>query len=295
MSNVVEFKDIENWTSHSLPFPLQRMRIRIHPYESPIPSLYFRGQFGLNLLKLFCRCQPADTSEHKPNCPYAQLFKPAALSATRYPDAAPPLVFNTYALRDVHYLEVTAFVRERSALNIIANVLKSLGSGNIEYEQKIESRDWRSQPAADTSERRLPIPPAPEKISIQFLTPTRIRKQGKWISATQMEAPDFLYALYRRYKSLSYQYGTPLNWDMRQLAEDTKHFKFDEKHLYWADARRSNARKVVEHSGINGMASLSRDLYEQYWPIIWAGQFINIGKGAAHGLGRYRIAVVTSL
>lgn len=301
MNNVVEFKAVENWTSHFLPFPLQRMRIRVEREDAPIPSLIFRGRFGCQLLKQFCSC-PARASTHhntesphSPDCLYTLLFKPAPLSEPCRPDAPPPIVFNTYCLRGQHYLEITTFVTDTFLLKTIASVLQHLGSGEVQYEQQVEGRDWRPELPKDVSENGLSIPPAPEKISIQFLTPTRLRKGGRWISASQLEAPDFLYALYRRHKSLSYQYGTPLNWDMKHLAEDTRDFQFDEKHLYWSDARRSNAKKVVEHSGVVGMATLSRDLYEEYWSIIWAGQFINIGKGAAHGLGRYQVSVVTSL
>lgn len=301
MSNILEFKTIDNWTSHFLPFPLVRLRIEVGPETFAIPSLVHRGRFGSQLLSQSCQFEVSSQAPACSGCPYrtdcyyTRLFKPAALSERSVPDASPPLVFSTRSQQGRDYLEVTLFNNEASIISQVSSVLETLGFGSVEYEQFIESGDWRPTPVSGSRASQLLVPPAPEKIAVQFLTPTRLRRRGQWVTAQQMELSDFLYALYRRYKSLSYQYGTPLNWDLRQLGDDTRTMMFDEKYLCWADARRSTTKKVVEHSGVVGMATIKRDFYEAYWPIIWAGQFIHIGKGAAHGLGRYRISVITSL
>lgn len=291
--------------SYLLPFSLIRLRTEVSGTDFPIPSLYYRGEFGKTLLQSVCRNKvthkaPAcDCCNYKSNCSYTSVFKPAVLTQRHLPDSLPALVFNTSAERGHLYLEVSVFLTDTDSIQSVSDTLQSLSSRpdrKVEVEERLGSRCWRpAGEAAILPQRRVQIPAAPDQIQIQFLTPTRVRKKGHWLSADEFEAGDFIHTLFRRMKNITYEYGLPVNWNFERLAEDCRGLIFDQKTLCWADASRSTVKKKVEHSGLVGNVTFTLANYPEFWPLIWAGQFINLGKGAAHGLGRYQVSALTSL
>lgn len=132
-----------------------------------------------------------------------------------------------------------------------------------------------------------------DRITLDFLTPTRIKYQGKLIS--QLEFPVFIKNLLRRISILSYFHSdNTLDLDYKELISGAEDIKIVNSELSWHDWERYSARQSskMKLGGFQGRVSFQgreEGLLKRYLPLIVLGEYIHIGKGTSFGLGKYKI------
>lgn len=122
---------------------------------------------------------------------------------------------------------------------------------------------------------------AAERLTIHFETPLRLLSHGG-----VLRSPDFAHiagALFRRISSLVYYYGgIEPDFDFKWLAKKAGEIVVDRSRLRWVNWSGSI-------QGVLGNLEISGDLSELL-PFLKVGEFLNVGKGAAYGMGSYRLS-----
>jgi hypothetical protein len=130
----------------------------------------------------------------------------------------------------------------------------------------------------------------PDRITLEFLTPTRLKHRGRWVG----EGPPFhvlVKVLLGRISSLSYFHcGHKLEADFRGLIDRAAEVRIAQSETGWRDWSRFSGRQKqrVEMGGLVGQVTYSGDLRD-YLPLLALGELVHVGKGTVFGNGQYRI------
>jgi len=128
-----------------------------------------------------------------------------------------------------------------------------------------------------------------EKIALKFLTPTRIKYSGRFVS--ELEFHILIRALLRRISALSYFHcGKELDLDYKGIIQSATTVKSLRRKLFWYDWQRFSNRQNthMKMGGFMGEIEFEGDI-ERFYPLIALGEYIHVGKGTSFGLGRYEI------
>jgi len=132
------------------------------------------------------------------------------------------------------------------------------------------------------------------KISIKYLTPTRLMVDGK-----PLRKPSFFQVfpfMLRRATSMLYAHcGVEVLDDPAQILGLARELDVLDVQLRWQDWRTLSTRQGLALGGFVGEMTLAgRALEELYWVLAVASLF-GIGKGATYGAGRFEISSESSL
>lgn len=131
---------------------------------------------------------------------------------------------------------------------------------------------------------------SPDRLTLDFLTPTRLKHKGRWIKA----GPPFqalIKPLLGRISSLSYFHcGQRLEADFRGLIDRAAMVQTVGVESRWQDWSRFSGRQKqrVEMGGLVGRVTYQGDL-RAYLPLLALGELVHVGKGTVFGNGQYRI------
>ncbi|RWX45852.1 hypothetical protein H206_00749 [Candidatus Electrothrix aarhusensis] len=142
----------------------------------------------------------------------------------------------------------------------------------------------------DSIMEQAPMPPAPTALRLQFLTP--YLPSDKAFRPEKLEISRLLMAVIRRVSLLQYFYmGCPLEADfqaVRECAAQSEIIRIalrSHKTTCWS-ARQGRA---VEFRGFLGTVDFAPKDPELFWPFLYLGQWLHIGKQASKGFGRYQL------
>ena len=131
-------------------------------------------------------------------------------------------------------------------------------------------------------------------LAIEFITPTRIKYDGKLISTLEFYV--LIKNLLRRISALSYFHSNePLDLDYKNLIDRAKNIKVNQSELHWYDWTRYSARQDSKMSlgGFKGkitfMGRENSQIIKDFLPLVILGEYVHIGRGTSFGLGKYRI------
>jgi CRISPR-associated endoribonuclease Cas6 len=127
------------------------------------------------------------------------------------------------------------------------------------------------------------------QVKLRFLTPARIKYNGKFIDNANFEI--VIRNLLRRLSSLAEVHcGEKWDLDWKGLIERTKVIKTDYSNLVWKDWERYSQRQDTKMNmgGFLGDITFEGDLYE-FMPFLKLGEYLHIGKGTVFGMGKYEI------
>jgi hypothetical protein len=119
-----------------------------------------------------------------------------------------------------------------------------------------------------------------------------LREGKQYTKQDQLDARLWVKSLLRRYQQLDCAHSPePDDFDYRLLHQAAADLCFHEAQLDWFDWFRYSSRqkKKVPMGGIVGTATLEGASLDLLWPVIWLGQWLHAGKGAAMGLGKYQL------
>jgi len=168
------------------------------------------------------------------------------------------------------------------------------------------------QPVMGTDDRMVQIPDIPithrqvcesasrrigesasRRVTIRFLTPTRIVEHGHLLKPHRFRFQPFFQRLMERLESLSRNFSdTPLRFDdPKGLIEAAGRVRVSDNGLVWEELRSysTRQRKDTPTSGLLGTVTLEVDDWSPFllW-LVW-GQFVHVGKDAVKGNGWYRV------
>jgi len=122
--------------------------------------------------------------------------------------------------------------------------------------------------------------PGSDTVTLKLQTPLRLLHQGVPLGELPFHA--LAGALFRRVSSLAYYYGgVELPCDFKWLAERSRLVKCSHSELVRVN-RGGGAQ------GIEGVVTYRGEL-DEFIPFLSLGTLLNVGKGAAYGMGNYRL------
>ncbi len=135
-----------------------------------------------------------------------------------------------------------------------------------------------------------PLPPAPTAVRLHFLTP--YLPSDKTFRPDRLELGRLLMAVTRRVSLLQYFYmGCPLEANFRAIKERAAQSEIIGIDLYSHTTTCWSTRqgKAIEFTGFLGTVDFSLKNQELFWPFLYLGQWLHIGKQASKGFGRYQL------
>jgi len=128
-----------------------------------------------------------------------------------------------------------------------------------------------------------------DRLTLHFLTPTRIKHRGKLTKDVDFEI--ILRGLLRRILLLSELHcDQKLDINCEQLLRKAEAVRTVHNSLHWQDWQRYSSRQQarMKLGGFLGQIAFQGDL-DKFMPFIRLGEYLHLGKGTSFGLGKYRI------
>ncbi len=179
----------------------------------------------------------------------------------------------------------------------------------------IGTRDWK---IISGSGGLCPLPPVSPQIpacpstqvTIRFETPVHIQVENegdatspyltgrdhpkkRTVGPEDLRFHDFFMPLLRRFSMISYFHTeNPFETDFLALKNASLHTSVLARNLVWKNMKFYSERqgKPIILNGILGSFTIpGGDLLAPFWPVLWLGQWLHVGKDTVRGLGRYSI------
>ena len=315
---------------HRAPFPpLARLRFHLLAQDSirlpDYPGSAWRGLLGHGLRRTACvtRQPSCNGCLLAQQCVYSTLFEtpaPAVAAARGYTALPHPFVLAIDPTAPRQLAPDTPFsltvhlfgpaIAQAPYLIHAMGIAGQRGFGreggcftltSVEREGRLGCHDWSLVYASDsglyqtgeTATPCTPPAPAPDEARLRLLTPLRIKRDGHFVGARDLTALDIVHSLYRRLHSLATSYGgDPRRFEPRAIPRDPEALRLHADWLRWHEWTRYSSRQdtLMQFGGLIGEIRLTGPALPDLWPALWFGQWAQVGKGTAFGLGGYRIA-----
>jgi hypothetical protein len=158
--------------------------------------------------------------------------------------------------------------------------------------------EWANQRMREAANSESRIANCESRITLHFLTPTRIIKQGHLLKPGHFSFQPFFQRLMERLEALSRDFSdTPLRFDdPKGLIEAASRVETPDNRLVWEELRSYSTRRRAESptSGLTGSVTLKADDWSPFWPWLVWGQFTHVGKDAVKGNGWYETRTADS-
>jgi CRISPR-associated endoribonuclease Cas6 len=281
------------------------------------PGSAWRGAFGHALKQTVCVIRGIECEDCLlyRSCAFPYLFKtpPRAggTKMTRYQTVPVPYLLTIEPRRspDEYLLGCTLIGDAYRYLPYVVHALQRSGEQGVgSRRQKLVLREVRqlvfetgiwteiyrpSEPLATESPGCPVLPELPAAVTIDILTPLRLRRAGHLVTPDTFHFRDLFSALLRRVSMLTYFHGeSALETDFAGLTQASGQIEIMTKNLRFKDWTRYSSRQKtdMQMGGVVGGFELPGSDLAPFWPYLWIGQWIHAGKGATMGLGHYRIS-----
>ncbi len=305
-------------------FPLARYRLEwqaITPIRLPdYAGSMLRGAFGHALRKLACMTKQKECAGCPllASCPYPAIFAPlppAQHVLQKFSQIPVPYIIEPpdWGARQIDEGESFAF-----HLVLVGRALRELpliilawrrafsqgvgpGDGTAEMVRVVHCGETQEAEihhpnivtlAPHVQEVAFATTPNAEtthsEFTLHFSSPLRLQKNGRALSAENLDARTLLMALVRRANLLAEFHGNgALVEDFTSLLAATATIQ-DRKHLVWRDWTRYSSRQQQKMAlgGVVGEWTISGPL-TPFIPFLRLGEWLHVGKEAAFGLGHY--------
>lgn len=301
--------------------PVQRL---ILSFDAPacrtVPAFAgnaWRGAFGHALRATACLtgAEQCTGCTRKPQCAYAYVFEtppPADAAAMRlYPSAPHPFVLRELPVPAGTGAELmlTVIGRAQRLVPLMIEALRRAATGPhgisgqqlvlraIRQEMQLGQADWRRiddergcVTAFFTSPCEAPAAPACA-LRLQWITPLRVKKEGRSVTAETLGFGDVFGALMRRVSMLcSFHGGASLQAPFAELAARSREVIARSQWTPVRQQRFSNRQhQAMPMDGVAGWMEIDADDAAPFWPFLWLGQYVHAGSAATMGLGCYEI------
>lgn len=278
-----------------------------------------RGAWGHQLRRICCMTKQPNCNgcPLRATCPYSIVFEPAPTSANTGHKPPVPYVIETDLHRQKRWLKAGSNVHFHmvlmgAALQQLPLIIyawqqalqRGIGSknnaGSAILQQVMQilpqgqtHQVWHEteQPEVENCEMQWQLPPMPQgEIRLQLKTPLRLQQQGRILNQ-DITPSAFLMALVRRLQFVSQQWPVEQPWQVADV-----HYKHQAEDIVWHSelrwhdwARYSNRQQQkMKLGGLVGNICFNA-LDEVFWPALYLGQWLHIGKETSFGFGQYQI------
>jgi len=189
-----------------------------------------------------------------------------------------------------HALNLTLVGRAMALLPVYMKALEEAASRGVAGKRlRLIDAECTVRHASDVASEAFPPPPAQEQVQIRFITPLRIKHDNDIVRDEELTPHVFLLALARRIAQLDFHHGS--GRDVTRLLPAGLPDRFEQKDLHWVHLDRYSSRQQTKHemNGVVGEAEVRLPQLATLWPLLWAGQYLHVGKLATMGLGGYRV------
>ncbi len=183
-----------------------------------------------------------------------------------------------------------------TVLNSASESACALMTDGLWREGLIENLSLGYSNGEEWSASKFPLADGPAtQLHIWFRSPTRLEAQGKVVSEPRFST--LWQAVVRRLRVLSQLYGAgdlPLS-EYQPLLTIANQVQLDRHETTWIGSAQQHSPDTAEaENGFMGHAWYSAPLdLRPLLPILWLGQWVHVGTGAAYGSGRYQVEVCT--
>lgn len=301
------------------PFPqlsFERYEFRLIP-RAPLvlpefAGAVFRGAFGYAFRRTAC-LRPGEECSRcllVTGCPYAYVFETP--HPERVGDLPHPFVLQSPPPRPVwpagEELTVGVVLVGRGAAHLPYFIYafqemgrRGLGPKRVPFllasvrEQGDGREVFRGDQArledpgpGDEAERLQELPAGGPVAVLEFLTPLRLRQEGRMVD--RLEFPAFFKAAMRRLRALSYYHcGGEPRPDLDRVFEAARGVRWVAEDAWRSCWRFSTRQRAgVTLGGVTGRLTL-RGLQGEVWPVLRLAERLHVGKASSFGLGRFRI------
>lgn len=166
---------------------------------------------------------------------------------------------------------------------------------DIDYQWINElQKGWQELPNLEIQPpvNALEIPPCPDEVNLQFITPLRLVKDKKLIKPNDFNWPFMMRLLLYRINNLSYFHqNIQPGIDIKKMKQSYESICENHQLRLLPNKRYSNHQeKFIFLDGLLGNIHLSfKPSQTELWPMIWLGQFTHAGKACVMGMGQYRL------
>ena len=301
--------------------PVQRFILSFHAparrTQPPFAGNAWRGAFGHALRAAACLTGAAQCTgcARTAQCAYAYVFEtppPADATAMRlYPNAPHPFVLRELpspAGTDAQ-LMLTVIGRAQRLLPLLIEALRQAAGGPhgiagqrlelraVRQESLLGQGDWRRIDGEGGSIAALPaepwrVPAAPcSGLRLQSITPLRVKKEGRSVTASALGFGDVFGALMRRISMLCSFHGkAALQAPFAELAAQSRQVRVRSQWVTVPQQRFSNRQhQAMPMDGVTGWMEIDAADAAVFWPFLWLGQYVHAGSAATMGLGCYEI------
>ncbi|MDQ6961951.1 MAG: CRISPR system precrRNA processing endoribonuclease RAMP protein Cas6 [Mariprofundaceae bacterium] len=288
---------------------------------NPFSASAWRGCLGHHLKKTVCMvrgqssCQTCMLAQ---NCVYTQVFEsmpdPHAQKMRLYQDIPVP-----YVLKPQHEqrlkqgddcsLHMLLFGSACSYLPFILDALGreplEIGHGKLQLQHvDVESPTGSGQWQTCYQQGKLlahqatcaRLPAAPKQLRIELTSTLRLRQNNRFVRPEALTFRDFLSFLLRRTSLLHHFYGdSGLEVDHRSLLFKADQVLMTQKELRWKDDERYSSRQKTTMKTGGLLGSFHIELDPEFWPYLWHGQWLHVGKNTSMGQGGYALKEVSEI
>lgn len=302
--------------------PFSIFLFKIIPDEEIILSKFYgstiRGGFGYAFKKVLCIFKNRDTCSGcvlSGECAYSILFESKLQNSDaklKTSDIPRPYILdianhkkNIYNKNEILPLKLTLIGDSIKYLPYFFLSIKTLGETGFGYRRKnftIKSilQQYPEEKEIYTIEDNYLAKPDAgilkdightplNEIQIKFITPTRIKHNGKFISV--IEFHHLIRSLVHRITFLAEHWcNTKLDYDWKGLIQKSESIKIAMCKTRWVEFERYSTRQktTMKFGGIVGEITYKGEIKE-FLPLIHLGSYLHTGKNTTFGLGRYEI------
>ncbi len=136
------------------------------------------------------------------------------------------------------------------------------------------------------------LTPHVSRLTLHFLTPTRLVERGHLLKPESFCFRPFLQRLLERLEALSGAFcDTPLDVDFPALIAAAETVQVVDNRLLWEEVRSYSTRRHAESplGGLVGRVTLEAEDWRPFLPWLLWGQFTHVGKDAVKGNGWYGV------
>lgn len=273
----------------------------------------FRGKFGHVLKRTICVMSVRDCQSCKlqDSCAYTYLFESRngrGEEVSRPFVLEPPLTHKRFFLKDEPlFMNLILIGKAREYLPYFVYVFYRMGqegigqdrgrftlsavnsfdaSGNLKeiFNQQTKQLKLTDDEINLDSFNSQILP----QITINFLTPVQIKKQGRIVDELPFSL--LLKSILRRYRSLEYFHnnGNQERFDINWEAADQVQTVYQDLEIKKLKRYSNRQKKPIPLQGLTGRITYRGDL-GQFYPWLKIGEYLHVGKGAVFGLGWYRV------
>lgn len=267
-----------------------------------------RGLLGHGLRKTACvtglkHCRGCSLVD---NCVYVRLFEPTAATsgAARVPYmlAVPVTGHRHLPAGAALSFEMTLLAPQQRELPYLLHAFEvggRLGIGPEHTTFRVRDVAFQARPGeawrsllADDQTLTLPepmewtFPPAPSSVRLEWVTPWRFKRHQHFLKPKDFSPAILLEGLL--YRTFELRGERPSRDWLGRARGTTLH---GDARLEWQDWSRYSSRQKarMQVGGLMGQVVLEGDELGRWWPLLWAGQWLHLGKFTSMGLGRYRL------